>query len=177
MRRLEPLSARRCADSAPLRSADAPTRLFGGGAAQGLGQPLGGGEDGGGVHAAGLAGEALEGARDGDRGDDLAAGGADGGGDGRDALLTLADRLRPPAAADAGQGGGREGGTLQAAVHALRVLPGEQHLGGRAGAHRELRADRDRVAQARGTLGGGDTHAVLALAAPELGGLAGDVAQ
>ena len=62
-------------------------------------------------------------------------------------------------------------------MHALGVLPREQHLGGGAGAHGELGADRDRVAQPRGALGGGDAHAVLALAAPELRGLAGDVAQ
>ncbi len=65
----------------------------------------------------------------------------------------------------------------QAAVHALGVLPREQHLRRRAGAHRQLGADRDRVAQAGGPLGGGDADAVLALAAPQLGGLAGDVAQ
>ena len=95
----------------------------------------------------------------------------------RDALLALADRLGPAAAADAGQRGGGEGGVLQAAVHALGVLPGEQHLGGRAGAHRELGADGDGVAQAGGALGGGDAHAVVALAAPQLRRLAGDVAQ
>ena len=39
------------------------------------------------------------------------------------------------------------------------------------------RADRDGVAQAARALGGGDADAVLALAAPQLGGLAGDVAQ
>ena len=37
--------------------------------------------------------------------------------------------------------------------------------------------DGDGVAQAGGTLGGGDADAVVALAAPQLGGLAGDVAQ
>ncbi len=63
------------------------------------------------------------------------------------------------------------------AVHPLGVLPGEQHLGGRAGAHGQLRADRDGVAQPRRALGRGDADAVVALAAPELGGLAGDVAQ
>ena len=62
-------------------------------------------------------------------------------------------------------------------MHPLGVLPREQDLGGGAGVHGELRADRDGVAQARGTLGRGDAHAVLALAAPQLGGLAGDVAQ
>ena len=62
-------------------------------------------------------------------------------------------------------------------MHPLGVLPGEQHLGGRAGAHGQLRADRDGVAQAAGALGRGDADAVLALPAPQLGGLAGDVAQ
>ena len=38
-------------------------------------------------------------------------------------------------------------------------------------------ADGDGVAQAGRALGGGDAHAELALAAPQLGGLAGDVAQ
>ena len=68
-------------------------------------------------------------------------------------------------------------GVLEAAVHPLRVLPGQQDLGGRAGAHGQLRADGDRVAQARRALGGGDAHPVLALAAPQLRGLAGDVAE
>ena len=76
-----------------------------------------------------------------------------------------------------GQRGGGEGGVLQAALHPLGVLPGEQHLGGRAGVHGQLGADRDGVAQAGGPLGGGDADPVVALAAPQLGGLAGDVAQ
>ncbi len=62
-------------------------------------------------------------------------------------------------------------------MHPLRVLPGEQHLGGRAGAHGQLRPDRDGVAQSAGPLGGGHADAVVALATPQLGGLAGDVAQ
>ena len=62
-------------------------------------------------------------------------------------------------------------------MHPLRVLPGEEDLRGGAGVHGELRADRDRVAQARRALGRGDAHAVLALATPQLRGLAGDVAQ
>ncbi len=45
------------------------------------------------------------------------------------------------------------------------------------GAHRQLRPDRDRVAQAGGTLGGGDADAVVTLPAPHLCGLAGDVTQ
>ena len=62
-------------------------------------------------------------------------------------------------------------------MHPLGVLPGQQHLGGRAGAHRQLRADGDGVAQPGRALGGGDADPVVALAAPQLGGLAGDVAQ
>ena len=77
-----------------------------------------------------------------------------------------------PRPTDAGQGGGGVGGVLQSAVHPLRVLPGEQHLRGRARAHGQLRADRDGVAQAAGTFGGGDADAELALTSPQLGGLA-----
>jgi hypothetical protein len=62
-------------------------------------------------------------------------------------------------------------------VHALGVLPGEQHLGRGPGPHGQLRTHGDRVAQARRALGGGDAHAVLALTAPQLRGLTGDVAQ
>ena len=147
------------------------------GAAQRLREPLGRGHDRGGVHPTRGAGEPLERAGDRDRGDDLAAGGADGRRDRRHALLALADRLRPTTTADAGEGGGGVGGVLQPAVHALGVLPGQQHLGGRPGAHRQLGADGDGVAQPGGALGGRHAHAVVALAAPELGGLAGDVAQ
>ena len=68
-------------------------------------------------------------------------------------------------------------GALQAAVQPVRLLPGEQHLGGRAGEHRQGRADRDRVAQADGTLGGRDADPVVALAAEQLGALVGVVAQ
>ena len=104
-------------------------------------------------------------------------GDADRGGHRRDAGLALADALRPAAAAHAGERGRREGGALQAAVQAVGLLPREQHLGGRAGAHRQGRADRDRVAQADRPLGGRDADAVLALAAEELGALVGVVAQ
>ncbi len=62
-------------------------------------------------------------------------------------------------------------------MHALRVLPSEEDLGGGPGTHGQLRADRDRVAQAAGTFRSGDTHTVLALTTPQLGGLAGDVSQ
>ena len=66
---------------------------------------------------------------------------------------------------------------VQAAVQPVRLLPGEQDLGGRAGEHRQGGADRDRVAQADRALGGGDADALVALAAEELGALAGVVAQ
>ena len=103
--------------------------------------------------------------------------GADRGGHRGHALLALADGLRPAASPDAGQRGRGEGGVLQTAVHPLRVLPGEQDLGSGAGAHGQLRADRDGVAQTGRPLGGGDADPVVALAAPHLGRLAGDVAQ
>ena len=59
----------------------------------------------------------------------------------------------------------------------VRLLPGEQHLGGGAGAHRQRGADRDRVAQADRALGGRDADPLVALAAEELGALVGVVAQ
>ena len=77
----------------------------------------------------------------------------------------------------AGERGGGEGRVLQPLVHQLGVLPGQQHLGGGPGAHRQLRADGDGVAQPRGALGRGHADPVVTLAAPQLGGLAGDVAQ
>ena len=129
------------------------------------------------MHPAGLAGQPLERTADRHGGDDLAAGGADRRRHRGHSLLALADRLRPAATANAGQRGGGEGGVLQAAVDPLGVLPGEQHLCGGAGAHGQLRPDRDRVAQPRRTLGRGDADAVVALAAPQLRRLAGDVAQ
>ena len=73
--------------------------------------------------------------------------------------------------------GGGERRLHQALVHALGVLPGEQDLGGRAGGHRQLAADRDGVAQAGRPVGGGDADPEVALAAIQLGRLAGDVAQ
>jgi len=144
---------------------------------EGFGQALGGGHDGGGVHAAGLAGEALDRAGDRHGRDHLAAGGADRGGDRRDALLALADGVRPAATPYAGQGGRVERRVVQTAVHPLRVLPREQYLSGGTGRHRELAAHRDGVAQAGRTLGGGDAHPVLTLAAEQLRRLAGDVPQ
>ena len=64
-----------------------------------------------------------------------------------------------------------------ASLDALRVLPRQQHLSRGAGAHGELRAHRDRVAQARGTLDRRGADAQVALAAVQLRRLAGDVAQ
>ena len=146
-------------------------------ATQALGEPLGGGEHGGRVHPPGLAREPLERARHRHGREDLAAGGANRRRHRRDALLALADRLRPTAPADARQRGGGERGVLEPAVHALGVLPGQQHLGGRARAHGELGADGDGVAQAGRALGSGDADPVVALSSPQLRGLAGDVAQ
>lgn len=57
------------------------------------------------------------------------------------------------------------------------LLPGEQHLGGRAGEHGQGGADRDRVAQTHRALGGGDADAVVALAPEQLRALGGVVAQ
>ena len=93
---------------------------------------------GGGIARDLLAGEAVDGSGDRDRGDDPVARTPHGGGDGGDARLALADGLRPAAAADPGERGGGEGGVLQALVHLVGLLPGEQHLGGGPGAHREL---------------------------------------
>ena len=63
------------------------------------------------------------------------------------------------------------------AVQAVGLLPGQQDLRGRAGEHRQRRADGDRVAQADGPLGRGDADALVALAAEELGALVRVVAQ
>ena len=150
------------------QTADESGFIVGGGAAQRLREPLGGGQHRGGVHAPGLSRQPLERAGHRDCGDHLAAGGAHRRGHRRDALLALADRLSPPPTPDAGERGRRERRVVQPALHALRVLPGQQDLGGRTGAHRQLRAHRDRVAQTGGALGSGDAHAVLALAAPQL---------
>jgi len=64
------------------------------------------------VHAAGLTGESLERTGDRDRGDDLAAGGADRGGHGGDTLLAFANGLCPAATSDARESGRGEGGVL-----------------------------------------------------------------
>jgi methylated-DNA-[protein]-cysteine S-methyltransferase len=73
--------------------------------------------------------------------------------------------------------GGGEGGALQSAVHALGVLPGEEHLCGRPGGHGELAADRHAVTQAGRTVRRCDAHPELALPPEQLRRLAGDVAQ
>src|SRR5699024_12037930 len=63
--------------------------------------------------------------------------------------------------------------SLEPAVEPVGLLPGEEDLGGRAGEHREGRADGDRVAQPDGSLGGRDADALVTLAPVELGALAG----
>ena len=72
------------------------------------------------------------------------------------------------AAANAGQGRGRECRAHQASVQAVRVFPSQQDLRGRASEHRQGSADRDGVAQADRPLGRTDTDAVISLAAKEL---------
>ena len=62
-------------------------------------------------------------------------------------------------------------------MHALGVLPGEQHLRRRASPHRQLGTDRDGVAEPRWPLGRSHAYAVFALAAPQLSRLASDVTQ
>ena len=57
------------------------------------------------------------------------------------------------------------------------VFPCQQDLGSRSGFHGQLRAHGDGVAEADGTFGGGDTNAPVALAAEDLGTLAGSIAQ
>lgn len=62
-------------------------------------------------------------------------------------------------------------------MHPLGVLPGQQHLGGRSGTHRQLGSDGNGVAQAGGPLGGCDTYAVFALTTPQLSRFAGDISE
>ena len=59
----------------------------------------------------------------------------------------------------------------------VRLLPREQDLRRGAGLHRQRRADGDGVAQAHRALGRGDADPLVALAAVQLGALAGVVAQ
>ena len=95
-----------------------------------LGEPVGGGHDGGAVLASGLAAHALDGARDGQGSQDAARGAAHRGRHGGDAGLALAHGLRPAAPAHLGEHGRVEGGAVQAAVEAVGFLPGQQNLGG-----------------------------------------------
>lgn len=62
-------------------------------------------------------------------------------------------------------------------MQAVRLLPGQQDLGGAAGLHREGRAERHGVAQTDRSFGGGHADAVLSLATIELGGLPGVIPQ
>ena len=119
-----------------------------------FGELVGARDHGGGVETAGLAGQALDRSRDGDSCDDSSGGGTDRGGDRGDAGFALAHALGPTAPAHTGESGGVEGGTLQAAVEPVGLLPGQEDLGSRAGEHRQAGTDGDRVAQAHGPLGG-----------------------
>ena len=94
-----------------------------------------------------------------------------------DARLALADALRPAASAYRREGRRGELRLAQPAVQPVRLLPREQDLGGRAGLHRQRRADRDGVAQAGEALGRRHADPAVALAPVELRALAGDVAQ
>jgi hypothetical protein len=60
---------------------------------------------------------------------------------------------------------------------AVVVLPREQHLGGGACLHGQLGAYGNGVAQADGAFGGGHADPPVALAAEDLGALAGGIAQ
>ncbi len=129
------------------------------------------------MQPAGRAGQPLD--RPGHRhgGDDPAASPADRGGYRGDARLALGHAGCPAAPPDLGQHRRAELGAAQAPVHALRVLPGEQHLGGRPGSHRQGHADGYGVAQSAGPFGGGDADPCVRLPAVQLGALAGHVAQ
>ena len=69
----------------------------------------------------------------------------------RSAALAAQPRRRTPARVGRG-----EPGAAQPAVHPLALLPGEQHLGGRAGDHRQRAADRHGVPQPACPLRGRD---------------------
>ena len=129
------------------------------------------------MHTAGLAGEPFQRTGDGHRGDDLAGRGADRCGDRADTHFAFTDALGPAASAHGGQFCCREGGLEQTLVHAVGVFPREQDLSSRSGIHGELAANRDRVAEACGPVGGGDAYAEIALAAIKLSRFAGDVPQ
>ena len=103
---------------------------------------------------------------------------ADRGGDRGDAGLALADALGPAAAADAGQGGGGELGALQARGAAGRAPPRRAAPGRRSRPASTASAPTGIVSRRPDRpLGGGDADALVALAAEELGALAGEVAQ
>jgi hypothetical protein len=57
------------------------------------------------------------------------------------------------------------------------VLPGEQHLGGRAGLHGQLGSHGNGVSEANGPFGGGNADTPVALAAEDLGAFAGGIAE
>ena len=101
----------------------------------------------------GLAAQPLDRPGDRHRRDDPAAGAAHRRRHRGDARLALADALRPAAAADRRERGRGELRLAQAAVQPVRLLPGQQDLGGRAGLHRQRRADRHGVAQPGEPLG------------------------
>src|SRR6476620_7760600 len=130
-----------------------------------------------GVQAPRLAGQALDRAGDGHRGNHAAGRPADGGGNGGDTGLAFAEALAPAPASYSGQDGGGEAGGLEAFQEAVMVLPRQQHLGGGAGLHGQLGADGDGVAQPDRAFGGGHADAPVALAAEDLGAFAGGVAQ
>jgi 3-isopropylmalate/(R)-2-methylmalate dehydratase large subunit len=62
-------------------------------------------------------------------------------------------------------------------LHAIGLLPGQQHLSCRAGAHGQLGADGDAVAQSRHALRCGHTHPVVALPPEHLSRFPGNVAE
>ena len=62
-------------------------------------------------------------------------------------------------------------------METVGLFPGQQDLSGRTCAHGERGAHGDRVAQAHLAFGGGHAHAVITLAAEELGGFLRVIAQ
>ena len=85
--------------------------------------------------------------------------------------------LRPPAATHGGEFSGGEGGLLETLIHAIGILPGKKDLRGRTRIHRELTSHWHGVAKAGGSLCGGDAYPEVALAAEQLDGFAGDIAE
>ena len=144
---------------------------------QDLGELVGAGDDRRSMQATRLTRDALDRTRDGDRCHDTTRRAANGRGHGGDSELAFAHALGPPAAADTGQGRGVELRALQPSVHSVGLLPGKQDLCRGTGEHGQARADRDRVAQTHGTLGGRHADPLVALSAEELRALVGVVAQ